>query len=67
MDVAFSYPSSFYEKTLEHADPKIISNIIDIVEHRLGTSAQFEDTVLPSNPQHKRGNLDSAYMKSGNV
>jgi DNA polymerase II large subunit len=66
MDVAFSYPYSFYEKTLEHADPKVISNIIDIVEHRLGTSAQFQGYGFTHQTfSINEGNLNSSYMKLG--
>ncbi|MFH0897853.1 MAG: DNA polymerase II large subunit, partial [Candidatus Bathyarchaeota archaeon] len=66
MDVAFSYPSSFYFKTLEHADPKAISDIIDIVGHRLGNSAQFEGYGYTHQTYSiNEGNLDSAYMKLG--
>lgn len=42
LDVASFYPLNFYEQTLKGADPKIIGEVIDLVEHRLGTPAQFE-------------------------
>jgi len=41
-DVAGKYPIEFYEKTLENADPKQISYIVDVIKYRLGTEAQFE-------------------------
>lgn len=41
-DVAGKYPVEFYERTLENADPKQASYIIDNIKHRLGTEAQFE-------------------------
>lgn len=41
-DVARSYPLEFYEKTLERVEAKHLSLLIDLIEHRLGTEAQFE-------------------------
>lgn len=41
-DVASAYPLEFYEKTWEKAEAKHLSSIIDLIEHRLGTEAQFE-------------------------
>lgn len=68
MDVAFSYPLEFYEKTLEHADPKGVSKIIDIVEHRLGTPAQFEGYGFTHQTFNiNEGNLNSAYMELGEM
>ena len=66
MDVAFSYPLNFYTKTLEQADPKIISGIIDIVEHRLGQPDQFEGYGFTHQTFNiNEGNLHSSYMKLG--
>jgi len=42
VDVAGEYPLVFYEKTLQRDSPQNVRNIIDMVEHRLGTEAQFE-------------------------
>jgi len=42
VDVATSYPLVFYNETLKKSDPKTISQVIDVVAHRLGTPAQFE-------------------------
>lgn len=42
LDVGKSYPLEFYEKAAEMEEAKRMSQIIDLVEHRLGTEAQFE-------------------------
>ncbi|UCF44794.1 MAG: DNA polymerase II large subunit [Candidatus Bathyarchaeota archaeon] len=41
-DVSGAYPLEFYEKTLERAEAKQVSSIMDLVSHRLGTEGQFE-------------------------
>lgn len=41
-DVSMTYPLEFYKKTLERADARQVSAIMDIISHRLGTEAQFE-------------------------
>ncbi|MEM2914546.1 MAG: DNA polymerase II large subunit, partial [Candidatus Bathyarchaeia archaeon] len=41
-DVAGAYPAEFYEKTFEKVEAKRVSQLIDLIEHRLGTEAQFE-------------------------
>ncbi|MEM3642230.1 MAG: DNA polymerase II large subunit, partial [Candidatus Bathyarchaeia archaeon] len=63
-DVASAYPLEFYEKTWEKAEAKHVSPIIDLVEYRLGTEAQFEGfhfTVPVSNIS--MGNEESAYKR----
>jgi DNA polymerase II large subunit len=68
LDVASSYPPAFYNKTLEHADPKTISDIIDVVEHRLGTPAQFEGySFTHQTIDINAGNQESAYKKLGSM
>jgi len=42
VDVAAKYPREFYEKTLEQAEPRQLGSLINLVEHRLNTPAQFE-------------------------
>jgi DNA polymerase II large subunit len=42
LDVASAYPLEFYEKTMENAEAKHVSSLIDIIEYRLGTESQFE-------------------------
>ncbi|MFB3889749.1 MAG: DNA polymerase II large subunit [Candidatus Bathyarchaeia archaeon] len=41
-DVDAEYPAEFYERTLEKAEAKQVSPIMDVISHRLGTDAQFE-------------------------
>jgi DNA polymerase II large subunit len=68
VDVAGKYPLLFYEKTLEQADPRQTSAIIDIIEDRLNTPAQFEGfkyTVPVSNVN--MGNPESVYKKFGKM
>ena len=68
VDVAGKYPLLFYEKTLEQADPRQTSTIIDTLEDRLNTPAQFEGfkyTVPVSNVN--MGNPESVYKKFGKM
>jgi DNA polymerase II large subunit len=63
-DVAGAYPLEFYQKTLERAEAKHVSQLIDLIEYRLGTEAQFEGfrfTVPVSNIN--MGNEESAYKR----
>jgi len=63
-DVAGAYPLEFYQKTLERAEAKHVSQLIDIIEYRLETEAQFEGyrfTVPVSNIN--MGNEESAYKR----
>jgi DNA polymerase II large subunit len=64
IDVAKSYPVEFYEKTRENLEARHICEIIDVIEHRLGTAAQFEGfnfTTPVSNINI--GNAESAYKR----
>jgi DNA polymerase II large subunit len=68
VDVAGKYPLLFYEKTLEQADPRQTSTIIDTIEDRLNTPAQFEGfkyTIPVSNVN--MGNAESVYKKFGKM
>ena len=68
VDVAGKYPLLFYEKTWEQADPRQTSTIIDTIEDRLNTPAQFEGfkyTVPVSNVN--MGNPESIYKKFGKM
>ncbi|MFA5363934.1 MAG: DNA polymerase II large subunit [Candidatus Bathyarchaeia archaeon] len=68
VDVAGKYPLLFYEKTLEQADARETSPIIDTIETRLNTPAQFEGfkyTVPVSNVN--MGNPESVYKKFGKM
>jgi len=42
VDVAAAYPPLFYEKTWQKEMPQKVSELIDLIEHRLGTDAQFQ-------------------------
>ncbi|MEM3055534.1 MAG: DNA polymerase II large subunit, partial [Candidatus Bathyarchaeia archaeon] len=63
-DVADAYPLEFYEKTLEKVEAKHVSPLIDLVEYRLGTEAQFEGYrfTLPVSDVNA-GNDESAYKR----
>jgi len=64
IDVANAYPTEFYEKTWENVEAKQVSRFIDLIEHRLGTEAQFEGfkfTIPVSNVN--MGNSESAYKR----
>ncbi len=68
VDVADAYPLVFYEKTLQNVSPHEVRAIIDIVEHRLGSEAQFQGfnyTVPVSNINS--GNRESSYKKLGRM
>lgn len=41
-DVARQYPVAFYEKTWEKVDPWRVTELIDLIAHKLGTEEQFE-------------------------
>ena len=61
-DVDAVYPREFYEKSLEKAEAKQVSPIMDVISHRLGTEAQFEGfnfTTPVSNIS--MGNSESSY------
>jgi DNA polymerase II large subunit len=63
-DVDEAYPIEFYEKTWENIEARHISQIIDVVEHRLCTEAQFEGfkfTTPVSNVN--MGNAESSYKQ----
>jgi len=68
VDVAFSYPLAFYERTLERASPYKVSSLIDTIEQRLGTEAQFEGYgyTIPVSDINM-GNKDSMYKKLGRM
>ncbi len=68
VDVADKYPLLFYEKTLQQADTRETSPIIDLIANRLNTAAQFEGfkyTVPVSNVN--MGNPESVYKKFGKM
>ncbi|MHA1652262.1 MAG: DNA polymerase II large subunit, partial [Candidatus Helarchaeota archaeon] len=42
MEVTNKFSLEFYEKTLEYEDPKNVQELVDIVDHRIGSTSQFE-------------------------
>jgi DNA polymerase II large subunit len=64
LDVDSVYSLEFYEKTLEKAEAKKISSMIDIISHRLGTEAQFEGFKFTTPVSNVNlGNSNSAYKQ----
>jgi len=64
LDVAKKYPLDFYEKTWGNAEAKTVSNLIDVIEYRLDSEAQFEGfnfTIPVSNIN--MGNTESSYKR----
>ena len=63
-DVDGAYPVEFYERTLDKAEAKTVSPIIDLVSHRLGTDAQFEGFEFTTPVSNiNLGNADSSYKE----
>ena len=63
-DVDSSYPLEFYQKTLEKADARPVSSIMDVISHRLGTEAQFEGFQYTTPVTNiNLGNANSAYKE----
>ena len=63
-EIVDHYPLEFYAKTLENIAPWKVTNLIDLVAHKLGTEAQFEGfgyTTPVSNIN--MGNRESMYKK----
>lgn len=68
VDVASTYPLEFYEKTLERASPHSVRELIDMVDHRLGSESQFEGYghTTPVSDINM-GNKESMYKKLGKM
>jgi DNA polymerase II large subunit len=63
-DVTGAYPLEFYEKTWENVEAKNVSRLIDIIEYRLGTEAQFEGFKFTTPVSNiNMGNAESAYKR----
>ena len=64
IDVAASYPLTFYEKTQKKISSRRARDLIDLVEHRLGTEAQFEGFkyTIPVSDVNM-GNRESVYKR----
>ncbi len=64
VDVARAYPVEFYEQTWENAEARHVSDLMDLIEYRLTTEAQFEGfsyTTPVSNVN--MGNSESSYKR----
>ncbi len=68
VDVAEKYPTIFYEKTLRSTGPRELSELIDLVEHRLNSESQFEGFkyTIPVSDINM-GNPESVYKKLGKM
>jgi DNA polymerase II large subunit len=67
-DVDAVYPSEFYQKSLEHAEARAISPIMDLISHRLGTEAQFEGFNFTTPVSDiNAGNAESSYKQFGSM
>jgi DNA polymerase II large subunit len=63
-DVSVTYPLEFYKKTLEKADARPVSAIMDVISHRLGTEAQFEGFKFTTPTSNiNLGNANSSYKE----
>jgi DNA polymerase II large subunit len=63
-DVAGAYPLEFYEKTWENIEARHASRLIDLIEYRLGTEAQFEGFKFTTPVLNiNMGNAESAYKR----
>ena len=63
-DVDATYPLEFYQKTLEKAEARPVSSIMDVISHRLGTEAQFEGFQYTTPVTNiNLGNANSAYKE----
>ena len=63
-DVSITYPIEFYKKTLEKADARPVSAIMDVISHRLGTEAQFEGFQFTTPCTNiNLGNANSSYKE----
>jgi len=64
VDVAEVYPLEFYEKTLKNVEARHVSRLIDLIEYRLGTEAQFEGFKFTTPVSNiNMGNTESAYKR----
>jgi DNA polymerase II large subunit len=61
-DVSATYPIEFYEKSWEKVEARQISYIMDTINHRLGTEAQFEGFMFTMPTTNiNLGNAQSSY------
>jgi DNA polymerase II large subunit len=68
VDVAATYPLVFYEKTWQKVMPRKIGEVIDLVEYRLNSEAQFQgfNYTIPVSDINM-GNRESIYKRLGRM
>jgi len=68
VDVAATYPLAFYEKTWQKVMPRKIGELIDLVEYRLNSEAQFQgfNYTIPVSDINM-GNRESIYKRLGRM
>jgi DNA polymerase II large subunit len=68
VDVAATYPLVFYEKTWQGVMPRKIGELIDLVEYRLNSEAQFQgfNYTIPVSDINM-GNRESIYKRLGRM
>jgi DNA polymerase II large subunit len=63
-DVDATYPLEFYQKTWDKGEARLVSSIMDVISHRLGTDAQFEGFQYTTPVTNiNLGNANSAYKE----
>ena len=68
VDVAPFYPLAFYEKTWEKVSARSVTNMINLVGHRLNTEAQFQGLCYTTPVSDvNSGNPQSMYKKLGKM
>ncbi|UCE28459.1 MAG: DNA polymerase II large subunit [Candidatus Bathyarchaeota archaeon] len=68
VDVAATYPLAFYEKAQQRVMPRKIGELVDLIEYRLNSEAQFQGfnyTIPVSNIS--MGNCESVYKRLGQM
>jgi DNA polymerase II large subunit len=64
MDVGAFYPLEFYQKSAQEKDSKSVARIVDLVSHRLGTSAQYQSYYYTHSTSNiNQGNNESVYKQ----
>jgi DNA polymerase II large subunit len=67
-DVDRVYPFEFYQKSLEHAEARQVSPVMDLISHRLGTESQFEGFNFTTPVSDiNAGNAESSYKQFGSM
>jgi DNA polymerase II large subunit len=67
-DVDGVYPLEFYQKSMQHAEARAVSPIMDLISHRLGTEAQFEGFNFTTPVSDiNMGNAESSYKQFGSM